>query len=363
MKDFRTSTAEYEVWLNAQTPLLEEDIATRHEKMKADPFSFLRATFYRWVELMEVNCNDELSAPQVLAVGDLHIENFGTWRDLEGRLIWGINDFDDVCQLPYTNDLVRLATSALLAIEHQELFLSSEEACEVILSGYAESIEKGGAPFVLAERHPTLYKMALSQQRNPVKYWEKLNKLLDFEGPIPSSIRTLLESALPEKNLFYRIVHRQAGLGSLGRARYTALATWGGSFIAREAKCLLPSSAHWRNAANHSPKKCYDQLIQHAVRVRDPFLSVAETPDGTWVLRRLAPDCSRIEVPDLDDETTEKKILYAMGWETANLHLATKTARGLILSDLKKRKPLWLLHAAETMAKATEQDWNEWQTL
>jgi len=31
----------------------------------------------------------------VLAVGDLHVENFGTWRDAEGRLIWGVNDFDE----------------------------------------------------------------------------------------------------------------------------------------------------------------------------------------------------------------------------------------------------------------------------
>ena len=48
----------------------------------------------------------------VLAIGDLHLENFGTWRDAEGRLVWGINDFDEAWALPYTNDLIRLATSA-----------------------------------------------------------------------------------------------------------------------------------------------------------------------------------------------------------------------------------------------------------
>jgi len=36
----------------------------------------------------------------VLAVGDLHVENFGTWRDAEGRLIWGVNDFDEAWRLP-----------------------------------------------------------------------------------------------------------------------------------------------------------------------------------------------------------------------------------------------------------------------
>ncbi len=57
----------------------------------------------------------------MLGVGDLHVENFGTWRDGEGRLIWGINDFDEATTLPYTNDLVRLCASALIAISESRL--------------------------------------------------------------------------------------------------------------------------------------------------------------------------------------------------------------------------------------------------
>src|ERR1039458_5738131 len=34
-------------------------------------------------------------APKVLAVGDLHVGSFGTWRDTEGRLSWGVDDFDE----------------------------------------------------------------------------------------------------------------------------------------------------------------------------------------------------------------------------------------------------------------------------
>jgi uncharacterized protein (DUF2252 family) len=57
-------------------------------------------------------CAQLADAPQVLAVGDLYTENFGTWRDAEGRLVWGVNDLDEAHPLPYTNDLVRLATRA-----------------------------------------------------------------------------------------------------------------------------------------------------------------------------------------------------------------------------------------------------------
>ena len=38
-----------------------------------------------------------------LSVGDLHVENFGTWRDSEGRLIWGINDFDEALRVKTLN--------------------------------------------------------------------------------------------------------------------------------------------------------------------------------------------------------------------------------------------------------------------
>ncbi|MEJ0078689.1 MAG: DUF2252 family protein [Alphaproteobacteria bacterium] len=57
--------------------------------MAADPFQFLRATYWRWAETIFKICPDLKRAPHVLAVGDLHVENYGTWRDAEGRLVWG----------------------------------------------------------------------------------------------------------------------------------------------------------------------------------------------------------------------------------------------------------------------------------
>ena len=88
------STQRYEKWLQQRLRVIEQDLTQKHTKMAQDPFAFLRATFYRWVQLWPELCSDLQDAPQVLGVGDLHIENFGTWLDAEGRLIWGINDFD-----------------------------------------------------------------------------------------------------------------------------------------------------------------------------------------------------------------------------------------------------------------------------
>src|SRR6266481_1457239 len=128
--------------------------------MSEDAFSFLRATFYRWAQHWPEVCRELKNAHQVLAVGDLHVENFGTWRDAEGRLIWGINDFDEAYELPYTLDLVRLATSAHLAIDGAHLKLAHKEACALIMSGYMDALRAGGRAMVLSEEHPRMRAMA-----------------------------------------------------------------------------------------------------------------------------------------------------------------------------------------------------------
>src|SRR6059036_38496 len=89
------ATTRYEAWLAERIPLVKPDLELKHHAMSAGIFPFLRATFYRWAARWRALVGDVAAAPSVLAVGDLHIENFGTWRDAEGRLIWGVNDFDE----------------------------------------------------------------------------------------------------------------------------------------------------------------------------------------------------------------------------------------------------------------------------
>ncbi len=85
--------------------------------------------------------------PGVMSVGDLHIGNFGTWRDSEGRLCWGVDDFDESYPFPYTNDLVRLATSVKMLIDSEGLGIKLRDACDAILEGYRETLKDGGYSF------------------------------------------------------------------------------------------------------------------------------------------------------------------------------------------------------------------------
>jgi uncharacterized protein (DUF2252 family) len=351
------ATRAYETWLAKHIRLLPADLQRKHQAMARDLFPFLRATFYRWMQLWPDVCADEAHAPHVLAVGDLHVENFGTWRDIEGRLVWGINDFDEVYELPYTIDLVRLAASAHIAIRELRLKIPAKDACEAILTGYKKSLEIGGVPLVLAEDHEWLRHMVTGVLRDPIQYWEKLDSLPTLKSRVPKSARRAIERLLPERGLDYRIVHRIAGLGSLGRERYVGIATCRGARVAREAKALAPSACVWAAGGKVSERIRYQEALDQSVRDIDPFVHLR----GSWIVRRLAPDCSRVELASMPKERDESRLLRAMGFETANVHLGTPRVAKVILRDLSKRSAEWLHEAATAMVKATTVDWREWR--
>src|ERR1700680_4810302 len=158
--------------------------------MAETPFSFPRPPFYRWLQLWIEVCGDLAKAPTVLGVGDLHIENFGTWRDEEGRLIWGVNDLDEAFPAPYTLDLVRLTTSAYLAVTRRE-------ASEAVEEGYRDALAAGGKAFILAEHHQWLRILATSKLRDPVRFWEKMQQNPPFAAKPPEEARKLIEAAFP----------------------------------------------------------------------------------------------------------------------------------------------------------------------
>jgi hypothetical protein len=347
-----TATIDYEHWLKKHVAVVETDLQLKHKEMAASLFAFMRATFYRWASLWPEVCADLTKTPRVLGVGDLHVENFGTWRDAEGRLV---NDFDEVARMPYAVDLTRLVTSAVLAKRENGLAIDPGEAATAVLEGYSEYLEEGGKPFILEESHPNLRAMALSAERDPTRFWSKLSKLPRVSPP--KAIRRLLKQSLPYGVQDIAFSHRIAGVGSLGRPRYVVTALCGGGLAAREAKAWLPSAWGW--VANRQKDHAYSiRLVKRSVRQKDPYYTVE---DG-WVVRRIGPHCERIELAQFPKRGDERLILRDMGRETANLHSATPAQRAKILRDLSERKADWLVNAAHAMSKATEQDWKAFRS-
>jgi len=350
------ATKKFEDWVRLHIRIVEPDLRFKHEQMAASLFPFFRATFYRWLQLWPEECAEVDRVPHILSVGDLHVENFGTWRDTNGRLVWGVNDFDEVNLFPYTMDLVRLATSALLAAQEERLALKPKDSAAAILEGYERGMEEGGRPFVLEESHGWLRTIATSKLRDPVVFWGKMDRLPTVKGEIPESAREAIEHLLPERGVPYRLASRRAGLGSLGHLRVVAIAEYKGGRIAREAKALTPSAMQWLNPKLPA-EILYAVILRRSVRCPDPYVQLR----GHWLVRRLSPYCSRIELEALGTSREECRLLEAMGRETANIHAGTEEKRRAILKDLRGRKGNWLLGAAQAMADAMEKDWRVWR--
>lgn len=351
-------TSKYEAWMDDQIKLVQKDLDKKHLDMASDPFKFLRATYYRWAKMFPKICPELADAPKVRSVGDLHIDNFGTWKDRLKRVIWGVNDFDEAYKLPYTNDLVRLMTSANLMRSQDHLQIGLKEACETVLDGYRQALKDGGKPFVLTGRNTRLAQIARSQMPDGGKYWDHLmGQLHGSSGKdLPGSATRALQRVLPDTHDAITWGHRQAGEGSLGRQRWVAVTEEGGNHFAGEAKAQLPSANYFAQGKDGG-RSYYNSTIENAVRFPDPYVKA----DGTWIGRRLGPEHAKIELGDLPSIRDEKLLLWSMGYETANIHLGTKGAANKILTDMDNRDNSWLVDAVKAMTKSTLSDRSDWK--
>ena len=98
-------------------------------------------------------------------------------------------------------------------------------------------------------------------------------------------------------------------------------------------------------------------MLLEIIRAEDPGFAIRKP----WIIRRLAPDCSKIELDDMPRRRDEWRLLRGMGAETANVHGHSRLRRAAIARHLSARKGGWLLEAAEAMAVATIEDWRLWK--
>lgn len=361
---FSKITDEYETWLRQRMPIDPRELDDKRRRMEGDEHAFLRGTFYRWAVLWTRHCQVLDKAPEVLGVGDIHVENFGTWRDADGRLAWGVNDFDEACALPYTADLVRLTTSALMAEAenpHRGKKLTDDNIAASILAGYRDGLDCP-EPFVLAERNAWLRDIVAAgfevKDKNGKTRYERFVDQMNALPPairIPNEMVEILRDSFPKPTPPYSVGHRIAGLGSLGRPRFTAVAKeWHGGMIVREAKAMTVSAWLWARDIQTGAMINYNRIVKAAHRSPDPTLQIR----GSWVVRRLAPDIGKVELQDLPINTGDD-MLFAMGKEIANVHAPSGQTLDAVLADLRTRETSWLLDAARAMQDRVHKDFEE----
>jgi Uncharacterized protein conserved in bacteria (DUF2252) len=374
------SARHYERWLKSQLKgdIFKQDLEDKHAKMAADAFQFLRATYWRWAETILEICPALKGAPHVLAVGDIHVENFGTWRDSEGRLVWGVNDFDEAAKMPYGLDIVRLAVSAVLA---RVRGVSARTICANILKGYSDGLDDP-KPYVLDRRCAWLREIVVVSDDDRKDFWKEFDpqrikakskkdkarqKLRPPRKMRPHYVKAL-DGARPDSTVTLAYFERTAGTGSLGRPRYVGIGEWGGDRIVREAKAMVRSG--WV-LAHHGPHdlRC-EEIARGKYRSPDPFYHLRRD----IVLRRLTPNDYKIEANPKEKKDkvdalntvpasvlVNPKMLQAMGRDIASIHRGTPDRHKAIVADLAQRDAGWLLAAVKAATRSIKGEWREWR--
>lgn len=358
--DIHECTANYETWLAQQLAATggadAPAIKVKHEKMRVDVFTFLRATFYRWVQLWEV---EGAAAARIAAAGDVHVENFGTWRAAGGGVACGINDFDEACVMPWHSDLVRLAVSTTLGLRaNATLPLAQETALGAILAGYTEAVSTP-SPSLLALAMPALLDR-LQTRKSAKEFWKDEDKKLLPAVDLPASAQAALQAALPQHST--AVAHKirdpakPKGTGSLGRQRFFARATAGKIEVLAEAKAFAPSAmALWR------PEQAEPGLREMIVRLGvlgDPTNAIS----GDWVIRLSTSDSVKVELDDLpkvNPTAKELELLFRwMGASLGTIHAISPNATAVAAELSALQNPTqWLTDLTGVWRQNVENDW------
>jgi uncharacterized protein (DUF2252 family) len=379
--------------------LTAEALRRKLVALASGPFSFLRGTFH----VMAADLSQgrvpgaSPSAPEGLVVGDLHLENFGTYRGASGELCFDVNDFDEVAPGPLDFDLKRLCTSAMLlpGIEHRQRL----GAATALAHAWAEGVERLGGRFPIAvfgldkaegwlkqllrekgrrTRAELVEKVAPAKGRrrfgedgdppkfaHPAKPWPKLvaAALDDYYEHLKQ-----LKAEPPGKDWeLVDVAYRFKGTGSLGRLRFTVLLAKGEERMIVEMKEADRSAID--QARNREVPVLQRARVQTAAIRRmqgDPWPRVAGAHLGKFpvLVREIEPEEEKLSAARfaaaVDGGGHEQLSVYARqcGEVLARLHCRVN-APDMLDSAWDPRKTAAAAVAfAQDYALIVESDWN-----
>ena len=122
-----------------------ERLAMKYAKMRTSPFVFLRGTFHLFHQRLPVERVLE-RAPKAWVCGDLHLENFGSYKSDNRFAYFNMNDFDEAALASCTWDVVRLLISVRLGMRELKLEASGiASLCREFVDSYTRELATGKA--------------------------------------------------------------------------------------------------------------------------------------------------------------------------------------------------------------------------
>lgn len=293
-----------------------EMVQLKYKFMQEDPFRFFRGTCHLFYEdlVKKINWEDETKS---WICGDLHLENFGSYKGDNRVVYFDLNDFDEAILAPISWELVRMLTS--IHVASKVLALEQEKAnliCKNFIDTYIAQLESGKALSVERKTAKGLLNDLLKNVVNrsdkklikerTVQANGKLILRIDNQKFLPLEDKAK-KSILEKVNQWYRtnygnekikihdIAYHIAGTGSIGVKRYVVLKEMikTGQCHLIDIKEVLPSSLSpyvkikqpkWKNEAERV------RTIQNRAQYITPaWLHNIEINNAFFIVKELQP--------------------------------------------------------------------------
>ena len=372
-----------------------ERLAMKYAKMAQSPFIFLRGSCHLFYDALPDSPLFR-DTPLAWCCGDLHFENFGSYKGDNRLVYFDINDYDEAALAPVTWDMIRLLTSiqcgadALNATHAEALAVS--QSC---LDAYRSALINGKPLWVERETSGGLVNALLTTlqgreraaflDKRTIRKGHRRSLILDGVKALPASDaqKTIVTgfmddfaSRQPSPKFFevLDIGRRIAGTGSLGVERFVVLVEGKGSpdgnylLDIKEAKpsALAPHLARlgikqptWPDEASRVVSvQNRMQAIDHA------FLQAVKLDGLPCILRGLQPSEDRVAIGEwgkkldrLKDVVTNMGRILAWDQLRASGRSGAASADELIAFAQRNHWMKEMLDVATEMTLTTQQQW------
>jgi uncharacterized protein (DUF2252 family) len=369
-------------------------LSLKYRKMRESAFSFFRGTCHLFYERVSQEPS-LVDAPLGWICGDMHLENFGSYKADNRQVYFDINDFDEACLAPLSYELVRMLCSIALGADQAGL---EQDECNhlrsTFLDAYATSLEQGKAMWVERETATGLIRGLLdaARKRERKVLLEKYTELKGKKRALLTDGKHATRATPAQKDAvaaclhslpsamadpaFYEVLdvaQRLAGTGSLGLERYVILVRGKGSpdgnYLLDLKRSVPPSlETHLANAQPAWPSQAHRivDLQRRLQAISMAFLQPVELNGATCVLRGLLPSEDRISLRSSAHQSAADRqdLVGTMGRVVAWAHLrgsgcsgaANHDARTAFGQDARWKKHL--LQQSALFAAQVNADWS-----
>jgi uncharacterized protein (DUF2252 family) len=352
---------------------LPDMVQLKMKAMAENAFRFFRGTCHLFYEDLS-GVKKFPASPQTWICGDLHLENFGSFKGNNRMEYFDLNDFDESILAPCGWEVVRMLTSIYVGLSSLEIKLNDiDELAGLFISQYAETLKLGKARYIDPRTatgivHKFLKNIKKRKEKdliNKLAYTEKegyaikINNLTHFK--IERSLKKELKQALngwlnkTERLDDYKVkdvAFRVAGTGSIGCKRYMFMlqdSQIKNKFIFVELKEATQSSVSLYNKIKQPIWASQaDRVIAVKKRMQNvspALLSTFDFQGINYVLQEMQPIADKVNFETIAGNRKDlRSVLTDMATLTASAQLRSGGIQGSAIIE-------------ELTAFGAEEDW------